>query len=62
MKHLLRDVEVVVHFLKTRLKVPHFVVHGQSLGGMLATHVAPHASLLVADRTYSSLHDVANSM
>jgi hypothetical protein len=36
-------------------------VHGESLGGMIATHIAKNMSVefLFADRTFSSLSDVA---
>jgi hypothetical protein len=54
----------VLHFLLTQIKVKGKIgVYGRSLGGVAANHLAstyPHIiSLLVADRTFGNLKEVA---
>lgn len=51
----------------TNRTAPRFIVHGQSLGGMVACHVASCSpagavDLLVCDRTFASLDAVASRM
>eukprot|EP00747_Dinoflagellata_sp_TGD_P221215 gnl/TRDRNA2_/TRDRNA2_93082_c0_seq1.p1 gnl/TRDRNA2_/TRDRNA2_93082_c0~~gnl/TRDRNA2_/TRDRNA2_93082_c0_seq1.p1 ORF type:complete len:888 (+),score=146.17 gnl/TRDRNA2_/TRDRNA2_93082_c0_seq1:138-2801(+) len=55
------DGDAVVEFLKRR-GVTRIGVHGRSIGGIVACHLAgnhpEHVQLLVADRTFSSLEQV----
>jgi pimeloyl-ACP methyl ester carboxylesterase len=59
-----RDGITVANFLREERGVINLVVHGQSMGGMVATHIAAHSKqgcqLLVCDRSFSSL-DAAGS-
>eukprot|EP01017_Pseudomicrothorax_dubius_P004324 TRINITY_DN10843_c0_g1_i2.p1 TRINITY_DN10843_c0_g1~~TRINITY_DN10843_c0_g1_i2.p1 ORF type:complete len:812 (+),score=218.85 TRINITY_DN10843_c0_g1_i2:289-2724(+) len=57
---LLRDAETVVDYLRSTMNVRKLGVHGESLGGMVAAHVAAKKNLdfLCADRTFSALRDV----
>ncbi|KAJ8599730.1 hypothetical protein CTAYLR_003395 [Chrysophaeum taylorii] len=59
------DGVAVVRYLRQKRGVPKLLVHGESIGGMVATHVAHHFTrrrpqtaidALVADRTFSNLH------
>jgi len=56
-----RDGESVVDYLRQELGVKKIGVHGQSLGGLVATHLAKHKGLdyLCADRTFSELANIA---
>lgn len=58
---LQRDAEFLVDFMRDQLKVKVLGVHGESLGGMIAVHVAKVKKIefLFADRTFSSLSNVA---
>lgn len=61
------DAVAVVEYLRSTCNVPSLLVHGESIGGMAATHVAYHfatvdegskrsfVSALVADRTFANL-------
>lgn len=59
---LAADGDAVVEFLKRR-GVTQIGVHGRSIGGICATHMAArhpdHVKILVADRTMSTLAEVA---
>jgi len=50
-----------VDYLRRIRKVIRLGVHGESLGGMIATHIASHCKVdfLFADRTFSALKNVA---
>ena len=52
-----KDGEAVVGFLRETLGVEKIGVHGESLGGCIATYLAWKCDLdfLFADRTFSSL-------
>lgn len=53
-----KDGEAVVNHLKTSFGVRKFAVHGRSIGGFVACHIArkyEEVGLLIADRTFSSL-------
>lgn len=58
---LQKDAEFLVDFMRDQLKVKLLGVHGESLGGMIAVHVAKTRKIdfLFADRTFSSLSTVA---
>jgi hypothetical protein len=53
---------MVVDFIRNQFHVKLLGVHGESLGGMFACHLARTKQLnyLFADRTFSSLSDVAH--
>ena len=55
-----RDGISIVNYMRKRMKLKQIGVHGQSLGGMVASHLANEMSLelLVADRTFSSMANV----
>ncbi|CAG9319000.1 unnamed protein product [Blepharisma stoltei] len=61
LKNLMNDGENIVNYLRTIKHVPKLGVHGESLGGCIATYLARECSLdfLFADRTFSSLSDAA---
>jgi len=63
---LKRDAEVIIHHLRQDRGVKDLLVHGESIGGMIACHVAAHVQppprLLVADRTFASLDSVAEKL
>lgn len=55
------DGVAIVRYLREECDVPKILVHGESIGGMAATHIAHHfrgtdeISGLVADRTFANL-------
>jgi hypothetical protein len=53
---------LIVDYIRNELKFKTIGVHGESLGGFVATHVASAKNLdfLCADRTFSSLSSIAN--
>eukprot|EP00927_Polykrikos_kofoidii_P074482 TRINITY_DN70483_c0_g1_i1.p1 TRINITY_DN70483_c0_g1~~TRINITY_DN70483_c0_g1_i1.p1 ORF type:complete len:898 (-),score=115.56 TRINITY_DN70483_c0_g1_i1:2-2695(-) len=61
---LAKDGEAVVKLLKSRFNVRRFAVHGRSMGGYVASHIASkfgEVELIVADRTFSSLMCTAST-
>ena len=60
---LCRDGEVLINYLRTCAGVTQIVVHGESLGGSIAAHVATKCKceMLVADRTFASLFETVRS-
>ena len=50
-----------MNYLRAEMNVKKIGVHGESLGGLIASHLARHANIdyVCADRTFSSLTDVA---
>eukprot|EP00929_Paragymnodinium_shiwhaense_P013569 TRINITY_DN121421_c0_g1_i1.p1 TRINITY_DN121421_c0_g1~~TRINITY_DN121421_c0_g1_i1.p1 ORF type:complete len:992 (-),score=217.82 TRINITY_DN121421_c0_g1_i1:121-3096(-) len=59
-----KDGEAVVKYLKRNFGVKRFAIHGRSMGGFVACHVAnkfPEVKLLFADRTFSSLIETAST-
>jgi len=61
--HLLQeDAEMIIDFLRKELKPQRIGVHGQSLGGVLASYLANKCQLdfLCADRTFYSLSEVVS--
>ena len=56
------DAEVIIDFLRKELKIQKIGVHGQSLGGVLACHLADKCNLdfLCADRTFYSLSQIVS--
>lgn len=59
---LQQDGELIVDFLRKEYKAQKIGVHGQSLGGLLACHLASKCNLdfLCADRTFSSFSNIVN--
>lgn len=59
---LQKDGELIVEYLRKDLKAQKIGVHGQSLGGLLACHLAYTCNLdfLCADRTFYSFSDIVN--
>ncbi|KAG9402612.1 hypothetical protein AC1031_007219 [Aphanomyces cochlioides] len=59
------DGMAIIEHLKSR-GITRIAVHGESIGGMVATHVARHAGpvveLLIADRTFANLPAVAQRL
>jgi hypothetical protein len=55
------DGEVVVDYLRKEKKITRLIIHGESIGGMTASHIARHcgADMLVCDRTFASLDSTA---
>lgn len=62
-KQLLADVGRVVVYLQQHFHFSRLGVHGESIGGMVATFAALQHSLsfLMVDRSFSSLGDVIHS-
>lgn len=60
MDKIKKDGEVLVNYLRTQRLVKRLGVHGESLGGCIAVHLAKECELdfLIADRTFSSLSAV----
>ena len=58
------DVELVVKYLKDNRRVSKLIVHGESIGGMMACHAAKvcGVDMLVCDRTFCSLDAVAERL
>jgi hypothetical protein len=56
-----KDGEIIVDYLKRVRKVGRLGVHGESLGGCIATHLARYCEVdfLFADRSFSSISEVA---
>lgn len=56
-KRLQIDGEIIVHYLRSELKLNKIGVHGESLGGCIACYLAKKCNLefLFADRTFASL-------
>ncbi|CAH0491574.1 unnamed protein product [Peronospora farinosa] len=55
----------IVDYLKNVRKIERVAVHGESIGGLVATYVArtsPHVSVLIADRTFSTVPALAQRM
>lgn len=61
---LKKDTEVVVRYLRETRQVQKLVLHGESIGGMMACHAANicGADLLICDRTFCSLDAVAERL
>lgn len=62
---VMRDAEALVRHVRKELGATRIAVHGESIGGMVACHVARHCEgveLLVADRTFSTLSAVADRL
>lgn len=57
---LRRDGEAIVDYLRKNLKVKKIGIHGESIGGLVAIHVAreKNVDFLCADRTFKNLSDV----
>jgi len=58
---LLSDGELIVKYLREECKVSKLILHGESLGGAIATRLAAklRVDFLFADRTFGSLDKVA---
>ncbi|RLN96439.1 hypothetical protein BBJ28_00016678 [Nothophytophthora sp. Chile5] len=59
------DALALVEYLKTERGMKKIAVHGESIGGMVATYLArksPHVNVLIADRTFSSVPALAQRM
>lgn len=52
----------VVQYVKFHLAPSHLILHGRSLGGYVVQQLAPHADLIVLDRTFSKISFVAREM
>ncbi|TYZ62248.1 hypothetical protein PybrP1_011589 [[Pythium] brassicae (nom. inval.)] len=55
----------IVAYLKTQRAVTKIAVHGESIGGMVATYLASHSAdvdVLVADRTFASMPALAQRL
>lgn len=57
------DGEAVLDYLRTERRAEKVLIHGESIGGMIACHIAsvctPPPAMLVADRTFASLEATA---
>jgi pimeloyl-ACP methyl ester carboxylesterase len=62
--NILTDAESVLDYVRNNLGVKKVGVHGYSMGGLAASHLAKKKNLdfLVADRTFSSLTRVADTV
>ena len=57
----MKDGEVILDYMKNIMNIKKIGVHGESIGGLIANHIAKkkQVDLLIADRTFSSLSNVA---
>jgi len=60
-ENILTDAETIVNYLRQNKNAIRIILHGESLGGAVATHVADKigCDLLFADRTFSNLYSIA---
>lgn len=60
---LCRDGEILISYIRSNPSVSKIIVHGESLGGCIASHIAikGNCDLLIADRTFSSLFEIVSS-
>ena len=58
------DGEAVAKYLKHTRQVPRLLIHGESIGGMVACHIARTVPVdfLVVDRSFASLHSLAGRL
>ena len=57
------DAEAVVSFCRGELGLKGRIgAYGRSLGGLAATHLAPFVDIIIIDRSFQSLHEVAYHM
>jgi hypothetical protein len=55
-----KDSEALMLYLRTTIGVRGKIgVYGRSLGGIASTHLAKLADMVIVDRSFSNLHDVA---
>ena len=56
----MKDGEVIFEYMKNVMNIKKIGVHGESIGGLIATNIAKkkRVDLLVADRTFSSISNV----
>ncbi|KAG7392571.1 hypothetical protein PHYBOEH_006337 [Phytophthora boehmeriae] len=55
----------IVNYLKSERGIKRIAVHGESIGGIVATYLArksPHVSVLIADRTFATIPALAQRM
>jgi len=55
----------IVNYLKSERGIKRIAVHGESIGGLVATYVAcksPHVNVLIADRTFTTVPALAQRM
>ncbi|KAL4130000.1 hypothetical protein PRIC2_006006 [Phytophthora ramorum] len=55
----------IVNYLKSERGMKKIAVHGESIGGLVATYVArksPHVNVLIADRTFATVPALAQRM
>ncbi|GMF12633.1 unnamed protein product [Phytophthora lilii] len=55
----------IVNYLKSERGIKKIAVHGESIGGLVATYLArnsPHVSVLIADRTFATVPALAQRM
>ena len=57
------DAEAVVSFCREELRLKGSIgAYGRSLGGLAATHLATFVDMIIIDRSFQSLHEVAYHM
>ena len=60
------DIITIFNYLSEQLHIKKFIVHGESIGGMVACYLAKEKSnqidLLICDRTFCSLDAVASRL
>ncbi|KAG6961769.1 hypothetical protein JG688_00008928 [Phytophthora aleatoria] len=55
----------IVNYLKSERGIKRIAVHGESIGGLVATYLArnsPHVNVLIADRTFATVPALAQRM
>lgn len=56
------DSESVITYLRNKIGVRGKIgVYGRSLGGIATTHLCKYVDMIIADRTFGNLHDVAET-
>jgi hypothetical protein len=58
------DGDAICEHLRTQLGVTQIIVHGESIGGLVANHCGAHCKIdmLIVDRTFSNLNVVASHL
>lgn len=56
------DAEAVLAYLRTTIGVKGKIgVYGRSLGGIATTHLTKYVDMVIADRSFGNLHEVART-
>ena len=61
-EHIEQDSVAILDYLRNQIGVKGRIgVYGRSLGGIAATHLSKYVDLIIADRSFGNLYDVAET-